>query len=61
MQLSSNLPLTTAPAPTTQLSPRTVPFKIMLLHPIKQFLPIITSFVGIKMTNILIVLIVKMR
>ena len=50
-QLSSNLPHTTAPAPTTQPSPSTVPFRIMLLHPIKQFLPIIISLLGTRLLS----------
>lgn len=47
-QLSSNFPATTAPAPTTQPSPSTVPFRIMLLHPMKQFLPILISLLGTR-------------
>ena len=47
-QLASNFPATTAPAPTTQPSPSTVPFRMILLHPMKQFLPILISLLGTR-------------
>jgi len=36
-----NFPHTTAPAPTTQPSPSSVPFRIKALQPMKQFFPIL--------------------
>ena len=47
-QLSSNFPHTTANEPPTQPSPSTVTFRIILLHPMKQFLPIFISQLGTR-------------